>query len=156
MRLLKIILFTLALFSCRRDNNKLVVLFDNVEGLEDGADVYYKGIKVGQVTQVDLFQDKVVVDINLKDSIRIPVDSRFIINLSVIGPAHITIEPSTQAAYLSSNDTVNGEYSRKQLLDDLVSDTARRRKVQESFEKIGEGIKELIEASSKDTTTGSK
>ena len=146
----------LALFSCRRYNNKLIILFDNVEGLENGSDVYYKGIKVGQVTHLDLFQDKVVADIKLKDSIRIPVDSRFIINPSFIGSAHITIEPSAQTAFLSSKDTVNGEYSRKQLLDDFVADSARRRKVQESFDKIGEGIKGLIDAASKDTTKKSK
>src|SRR5688572_18257469 len=156
MRLITIIILTLALLSCRRGSNKLTVLFDNVEGLETGGEVYYKGIKVGEVTHLDLFKDKVVADIKLKDSIRIPIGSRFIINPSVIGSAHITIDPSPQTAFLSSKDTVTGEYSKKQLLDDFVSDTARRRKVQESFEKIGEGIKGLIEASSKDTTQSSK
>jgi ABC-type transporter Mla subunit MlaD len=151
MRLITIAIFTLALFSCHRNNNKLTILFDNVEGLETGAEVYYKGIKVGEVTHLDLFKNKVVADIKLKDSIRIPVDSKFIINPSVIGSAHITIDPSPQTTFVSSTDTVTGEYSKKQLLDDFVSDTARRRKVQESFEKIGEGIKGLIEASSRDT-----
>lgn len=156
MRLVTITILTVALFSCRRDDNKLTIVFDNVEGLEKGGDVYYKGIKVGEVIRLDLFQNKVVTDIRLKDRIRIPVNSKFIINPSVIGSAHITIEPSTQTAFLSSRDTVAGEYSKKQLLDDFVSDTARRRKVQQSFEKIGEGIKGLIEVSSMDTTKNSK
>ena len=154
MRLIIILISTLALFSCRRDANKLTILFDNVEGLENGGQVYYRGIKVGEVTHLELFRDKVVADIKLQDSIRIPVDSKFIINPSVLGPAHITIEPSVQAAFLSSKDTLTGEFSKKQLLDDFVSDTARRRKAQESFEKIGEGIKGLIEASG-DTTKNS-
>ena len=154
MRLVIIFILSLALFSCRHDANKLTILFDNVEGLENGGEVYYRGIKVGEVTHLDLFRDKVAADIKLQDSIRIPVDSKFIINPSVIGPAHITIEPSVQTAFLSSKDTVTGEFSKKQLLDDFVSDTARRRKVQESFEKIGEGIKGLIEAS-RDSTKSS-
>lgn len=156
MRLITITILTLALLSCHRESNKLTILFNNVEGLETGAEVYYKGIKVGEVTHLDLFENKVVADIKLKDSIRIPVGSKFIINPSVIGSAHITIDPSPQTAFLSSKDTVSGEYSKKQLLDDFVSDTARRKKMQESFEKIGEGIKGLIEASSKDTTKNSK
>lgn len=72
MRVISIIL-TLALVSYRRDNNKLTILFDNVEGLETGGEVYYKGIKVGEVTHLDLFKDKVAADIKLNDSIRIPV-----------------------------------------------------------------------------------
>jgi ABC-type transporter Mla subunit MlaD len=153
VRLITITILILVFFSCRYDYNKLTILFDNVEGLEKGADVYYRGIKIGEVTHLDLFQDKVVADIKLKDSIRIPVSSRFIINPSVIGSAHITIEPSAQTSFFSSKDTVVGEYSKKQLLDDFVSDTIKRRKVQESFEKIGEGIKGLVEASSKNKDT---
>jgi ABC-type transporter Mla subunit MlaD len=156
MRFAIITILTLALLGCHRKSNKLTVLFDNVEGLATGGEVYYKGIKVGEVTHLALFNDKVVADIKLTDSIRIPVGSKFIINPSVIGSAHITIDPSPQILFLSSKDTVTGEYSKKQLLDDFVSDTARRKKVQESFEKIGEGIKGLIEASSKDTTKSLK
>jgi ABC-type transporter Mla subunit MlaD len=155
MRLITITILTLALFSCR-NANRLTILFDNVEGLENGADVYYKGVKVGKVTRLDLFHNEVVTDIKLQDGIRIPVGSKFIINPSVIGSARITIEPSMQTTFLSPKDTMTGEFNKKELLDDFVSDTARRRKVQESFEKIGEGIKGLIEASSRDTTKSSR
>jgi ABC-type transporter Mla subunit MlaD len=127
-----------------------------VEGLKEGADVYYKGIMVGKVTHLDLFNRKIIANIRLQDSIRIPVGSRFIINPSVFGAAHITIEPTSTSAFLSSEDTVKGEYTRQQLYDDIVADTSRRRKVQESVEKIGEGIKGLFEASHKDTTISSK
>jgi ABC-type transporter Mla subunit MlaD len=76
MRLITITILTLALLSCHQESNKLTILFDNVEGLETGGEVYYKGIKVGEVTHLDLFENKVVVDIKLKDSIRIPVGSK--------------------------------------------------------------------------------
>ena len=49
MRLVIIFILALALLSCRRDANKLTILFDNAEGLENGGEVYYKGIKVGEV-----------------------------------------------------------------------------------------------------------
>ncbi len=151
MRLIMITIIAFSLFSCHPAHNKLTILFDNVEGLVKGADVYYKGIEVGEVNHLELLRDKVVADVMLNDSIQIPVGSRFIINPSIIGSAHITIEPASQTIFLSPGDTVTGEYSRKQLFDDFVSDTAKRRKVQESFEKIGEGIKGPIEATSKDT-----
>jgi hypothetical protein len=95
---------------------------------------------------VNLYKTQVVVDITLTDSIRIPTESKFIINPSIFGSAHITIEPSGQTAFLSSTDTVTGVYSSIRKFDDLTTDTTRQRKVGESFEKIGEGIKELIES----------
>ena len=50
------------------------------------------------------------------------------------------------------NDTVAGEYRKRQLFNDFGDDTARRRKVQESLQKIEEGIKGLMEDSLNDTT----
>mgnify|MGYP000495228363 CR=1 FL=1 len=159
MRLGAIVIFILSLLSCYHNkNNRLTILFDNVEGLKEGAFVYYKGIIVGEVIKFSLNipKDQVAVDIELNDSIRIPAESKFILNPSVIGSAHITIEPSSQTAFLSSHDTITGVQTREQLLDDIASDTVKRRKVKEAFDKIGEGVKGLIEAYSKDSSKSSK
>jgi ABC-type transporter Mla subunit MlaD len=144
MRLGAIITVILVFFSCHHHNkNRLTILFDNVERLNEGSSVYCKGVVVGEVTKfnVNVPDDQVAVDIELIDSIRLPAESRFIINSSVIGSAHITIVPSMQTAFLSPNDTVIGIYSKEQFFDDLVSDTTKRRKVKELvgrfFEEMG-------------------
>ncbi|MFN8290743.1 MAG: MCE family protein [Chitinophagaceae bacterium] len=145
-------ILTLSIFACSKDNkSKVTVLFDRVDNIEKGSKVYLKGIPVGEVTHLELFGDSVLADINLADTIKIPTDSKFIINPSLIGSAHITIEPSNKTTFLTTKDTASGFYLQKSLLDDMISDSARREKMQQSLDKIGEGIKELIE-SSRDTT----
>ena len=156
MRLLVIAILTSIFLGCHRDHNRLTILFDNVEGLIEDANVYYKGIVVGNVTKLALADKGVLVDIKLIDSLQIPEGSGFIINPSVFNGAHITIEPSTATTFITVHDTVIGHYQKKHLYDDFASDTASQRKVKESFEKIGEGIKGLIEASSKDTSKTSR
>ena len=146
MRLISVTILAVILFSCKNDNqSRLTLLFDNGEGLQTGSEVYLRGIKVGEVTHIDFLQNKIVTDIRLEDSVRIPVNSRFIINRSVFNHHHITIEPSNYTSFLTSKDTIIGEYNKRQFFDDVASDSTRQRKIQESVDKIGEGFKGLIE-----------
>ena len=108
MRVVKFFIWAILLSGCRDKTNTLTVLFDNVEGLSKGSNVYYKSIIVGEVSDLELFKDQVIVDITLKDSILIPVASKFIINPSIFGSAHITIVPSNHPHFLSSKNTITG------------------------------------------------
>jgi ABC-type transporter Mla subunit MlaD len=137
--------------SCQKENKNLVVLFDNVAGLTDGSEVYRKGISIGRVTKMQLIKNKVLVEINLKDSIIIPIGSRFIINPSLMGPSHITIEPSLAGKYLTNKDTVIGQLENDNRLDDIGYDSAKRAKIQKSIKKIGEGFQEIIKTVEKDS-----
>lgn len=151
-----LVILTISFFACSYDNkSKVTVLFDRVDNIEKGSKVYLKGFPVGEVTHLELLGDSVLADIKLSDTIRIPLDSKFIINPSLIGSAHITIEPSDKTTYLTNKDTASGFYLQKGLLDDMVSDSTRREKIQQSLDKIGQGIKELVEAA-RDTTQKNK
>jgi hypothetical protein len=142
----------LSLFACSRDNkSKVTVLFDRVDKVEQGGDVFLKGISVGEVTHLELFGDSVLVDIKLADTIRIPVDSKFIIYPSLLGTSNISIECSDKTVFLTNKDTARGYYFKKGLFDAMVSDSTKREKIQQSLDKIAQGIKELAEAS-KDTS----
>jgi ABC-type transporter Mla subunit MlaD len=137
----------LLLASCtHRNKNKLSILFDHVDNLEIGSKVNMKGIVIGEVTAIEFFRDSVLVDIYYT-GVKIPVDSKFIINSPLVSAAYLAIEPSNNITFLASKDTVNGYYLKKGLLDDMVSDSTKKENIQKSLDKIGEGIKELIKAS---------
>jgi len=149
--LLAIILLTTTFPACLHNKSKLTILFDRVDGLEVGAKFYQKGIPVGEVTGLDLFDRGVIADINLKDKTQIPIDSKFIVNTSVLGTTSITVEPSDKKLYMTSKDTIVGHYNDKKLLDEVISDSSKRQTIQKSLDKIGEGVKEILETT-KDTT----
>jgi ABC-type transporter Mla subunit MlaD len=151
-RLIISTILTLALFACSQDDkSKVTVLFDRVDKVEKGGDVFLKGISVGEVTHLELFGDSVLVDIKFADTIKIPVDSKFIIYSSILGSSNISIERSEKTVFLTNKDTARGYYYKKGLFDPMVSDSIKREIIQQSLDKIGQGIKELAEAS-KDTS----
>ena len=156
MRLINITISLVILLSCGRQKNQVNVLFDNVEGLEEGSDVYYNGLVVGNVSKLSLDDEGVLANIYLQDSLRIPVGSNFIINPSILGSAHITIEPSVAKEYLTIEDTALGRLQKEHIYDDWTLDTTKQKKIRESFQKIGDGIKGLIEASKTDSIQSSK
>jgi ABC-type transporter Mla subunit MlaD len=149
-------MLTLSLFACSpNDKRKVTVLFNRVDNVKTGDNVYLKGLSIGEVTHLELFGDSVLVDIKLADTIKIPFNSKFIIQPSLIGSSNITIEPSDKTVFLTNKDTARGSYLQKGLLDNMVSDSTKREKIQQSLDKIGQGIKELVEAS-KDTLEKNK
>ena len=148
LRLITASILTHSLFACSQDDkSKVTVLFDRVDKVEKGGDVFLKGISVGEVTHLELFGDSVLVDIKLADTIKIPVDSKFIIYPSILGSSNISIERSEKTVFLTNKDTARGYYYKKGLFDAMVSDSTKREKIQQSLDKIGRGIKELVEAS---------
>ncbi len=145
-------LLTISFFACSHESkSKLTILFNRVDKLEKGSEVYLKSLPIGEVTQLELFGDSVLVDVKIADTIKIPFDSRCIINPSLLGSSHITIEPSDNSIYLTKKDTLRGSYLEKDIFDYMVSDSAKQEKIQKSIEKIGEGIKEIIEVSTDST-----
>ena len=74
-----ILLTTNLLFAAcsHKNKNRLSVLFDNVSNLEKGADVKLHGITIGEVTNMELSEDSVLVDIKLEKEQKIPIGSKF-------------------------------------------------------------------------------
>ncbi|MDF2193468.1 MlaD family protein [Paraflavitalea sp. CAU 1676] len=144
-------MFTIVFFGCRTDNPTITILFDKVDVLQVGAKVYCQGKPVGEVIDLDEVQHKIAVKIQLEEGARIPIGSTFVLNPSLLGSADISIEPSSDPTYILSKDTVLGEFNQNALFDNLTTDTAKRKKINESIKKIKEGMKGIIEASKNDT-----
>lgn len=145
------LIIAFSITSCFHKNEKVTVIFDRVDGLIEGSSVLNRGITVGEVTRIDLFGKQVIVDIKLKDNLKIPRQSTFTIRQSLLGSSSVDIEYSNSENTLTSTDTAYGKYEKQAIMDNIISDTTKRKNIEKSLEKIATGIGELIE-STKDTT----
>lgn len=69
----------------------------NSGGLFVGSEVTYRGVKVGQVSGMDVIPSGVRLTLAVKDGTRIPDGSPFFVhNLSAVGEQYLDFEPSTR------------------------------------------------------------
>ena len=135
------------LSACRNADNLMVVKYKNIGNLAKGARVTLDGIPVGEVVDFNVVHDTVFTSLAIQKNVKLPVRSRFTIHQTLLGPASLVIEPSTQTKFLVASDTVFGESYKEPVLD-----SAKQKKVQAAFEKMGEGFAELVRALEKDST----
>ena len=64
----------------RHGGNTYEILFPDAMGLEEGAPAYVSGIESGAVRNLRLAPDGVIVTVILDPSVRIPIDSRVLID----------------------------------------------------------------------------
>ena len=104
------------------------VLFKNGMGVESGSEVKMLGQKIGQVSKVEILDNRngVVVELSINDKlgIRIPNNSIFKIKTSLFGQTHVQIEPGNNSdSYISKNDVVQGAIETETYdLDPVVKD----------------------------------
>lgn len=91
---------------------KFSVLFKNGMGVESGSEVKMLGQKIGQVSNVEILDNRngVVVELSINDQlgIKIPNSSTFKIKTTLFGQTHVQIEPGSSDNYISKNDVVQG------------------------------------------------
>ncbi|NRB10449.1 MAG: outer membrane lipid asymmetry maintenance protein MlaD [Rickettsiaceae bacterium] len=91
------------------DGYNLQVYFQNIEGVQEGADVKLSGIKIGYVKAItlDTTSFDAVVTLKIANDIPIPKDSRAIVTTSgLIGGKYISINPGASDINLSDNDRI--------------------------------------------------
>jgi phospholipid/cholesterol/gamma-HCH transport system substrate-binding protein len=103
---------------------KLIGKFNVINGLLNGAEVRYRGYKVGTVFDIQPNPETIDVTFYVDGDIKIPEGSTLrVIFDGLIGEKYIDIQPNTEAnAYLSDGDSLSG-YSTAGLADfvDLAS-----------------------------------
>ncbi len=139
------LLLAMTFVGCFSKQNKYTISFDRVDGLEEGSNVLNRGLTIGKVTHFDLFGNRVLVDIVLNNKTSIPEQSIFWVKENLLGSSYIDIEYSDKMKFLSSKDTILGKYQKRAIMDNIISDTTKRKKIEKSLEKIASGIGELIE-----------
>ena len=146
-----ILLALTLMYGCGHTNRRLNILFDNVDGLSIGSEVKCKGLKIGEVVSLEIINRKVLAGIVLTKKTQIPSDSKFFIQSSVLGSTSIEVELSNKSVLLTSKDTVQGTFSRRAILDDLISDSTKKKEIKKSLEKITSGVAEIVEKVARDS-----
>jgi ABC-type transporter Mla subunit MlaD len=144
-RLLLIAGLFFCLIACKQQT-RIAVVFGSVDELQVGNSVLHNGIEIGKVDDLSLYHDSVLASIQLNEKVRIPAGSTFRYEHALLGAPTIHVDYSNKQQYLSVADTCIGQYQKKQLLDHLLSDSSKREKIQQSLDKIGEGLSELAKA----------
>ncbi|HZT11388.1 MAG TPA: MlaD family protein [Candidatus Baltobacteraceae bacterium] len=81
-------------FGTRHSGYRIGVHFSTAAGLPTGAQVFFSGVTVGTVDQVQLMQDNTVdVILAIQNGINIPRDSRFLIQAPLTGTPSLMIVP---------------------------------------------------------------
>lgn len=77
-------------------------------GIFVGSEVSYRGVTVGRVDGLRLSRDGVVVDAKIKRGVRIPKDTRVVVeNRSAVGEQYLDFQPRSQAGpVLADGDTI--------------------------------------------------
>jgi phospholipid/cholesterol/gamma-HCH transport system substrate-binding protein len=85
--------------------------FADVAGLPDKATVKLSGVEVGKIKRIYLKDDKVIVQLAIRDGVKIYRDSRFLVgSTSMIGSKFLEVDQGTPASgVLEAGVTVRGE-----------------------------------------------
>ena len=88
-------------------------LVDHTNGLQTSAPVMVRGVKVGAVTGIELDPknpDKVVVNIGVKKSMKIPVDSYLkVVSNGIMGGKSVELVMGTTDVWFARNDLIPSE-----------------------------------------------
>jgi len=89
------------------------VEFSDVAGLPDRATAKLSGVEVGKIKQIYLKEDKVIVELAIKDGVKIYRDARFLVGAtSMIGSKYMQIDQGRAASGLiPAGATVPGDDS---------------------------------------------
>jgi len=98
------------------------IVFTEVGGLGVTDKVTVAGVEAGNVSAFALSnQGRVVVDVRVKRSISIPVDSRITIgSYGFLGAKHVNVRPGTSTVYIQPGTTVIGTHEKG--MNDVVSE----------------------------------
>lgn len=95
----------------RASGYKLIGKFDHVAGLLRGADVRYRGYKVGRVSEITPGPETIIVEIWVKRNVDVPVDSMLRIQFDgLVGENFVDIAPNIEGeGLLRHGDYINGK-----------------------------------------------
>ncbi|MCK9330321.1 MAG: MlaD family protein [Candidatus Cloacimonetes bacterium] len=85
------------------------VLFDNVNNIEKGNSVFYRGVRIGRVQSLEIAEDGIIIYLMISQDIKINSDAIFIIKESdMMGTRIIDIIPGQSKNYINQNHIYTG------------------------------------------------
>ena len=88
---------------------QLNLIVENAEGIQNGDEIFFRGIKIGNVLENSIIKDGVLLKLKIDKLDKIPRDSKFeISDFSLISGKAIQITPGILTQYFLSGDTIKG------------------------------------------------
>ncbi|MDD4155695.1 MAG: MlaD family protein [Candidatus Cloacimonetes bacterium] len=85
------------------------VLFDNVNNIEKGNSVFYRGVRIGRVQTLEIAEDGIIIYLMISQDIKINSDAIFIIKENdMMGTRIIDIIPGQSKNYINQNHIYTG------------------------------------------------
>lgn len=111
------LLFILFLWSCKNEEEKfnIYVYFKNVESLTNNSKVYCKGLEIGEVKNMTILNNNVLVELKIDSNIKINKGSKiYIKNIGLLGSGSVEILlDSLSHDYIRNYDTIFGNEQKK-------------------------------------------
>lgn len=139
-------------------NRTYIAHYEQVNGLQDAAAVVLRGVKVGQVTSIEINTEKGGVDIKMSvdSKYEIPVDSRaMMFSAGLMGGKSIEIALGTSTEILKNGDTIEGGMTPDmfELLGSELGDIkVRVNALLDNLNNTVSGVDSLIDNNSKSIT----
>jgi len=137
------IFICLLLASCSSRKPGIVILCDNVEGLQIDSRVFYKGVDIGRVIRFNFYKQFVAVDVRFNKSIQLPANSSFYIQRSLLSGTYILVEPAIDPVHNTADTVMAIDQEKK-----TAEDSARDRMTEATMVKMVQELTNLL----RDTT----
>lgn len=107
-KLIFILLAIITFASCEQEKFTLFLKTDNVEGLKTGNEVLINGLKVGEVSEIELNKSyQIIVKAVFEKEQFFPIDSKFnLISTDFLGTKGIDIIIGKETQFLNSKDSI--------------------------------------------------
>lgn len=130
------------------------VEFNDVAGLPDRAAMKLSGVEAGKIKRIYLKNDKVIVELAVKEGVKIYRDARFLVgSTSMIGSKFLQVDQGHAAAgVVGAGDTVKGDDSLPldraigravASLQKMVEDINGRGKLAKDLDEIMQNLREI-------------
>ncbi len=92
------------------------VYYDSAQGLGIGTSVMYNGLRIGQLSDLDITEDgkRIQAIFEIKSSLKIPKDSKMEIQSQILGGQRVRLVMGTATNFVEDGDTLKGDYAHDQ------------------------------------------
>ncbi|MBC8213707.1 MAG: MCE family protein [Candidatus Marinimicrobia bacterium] len=98
--------------SFNKSNYSFTVMFDNIQGLNEGDNVSMLGKRIGRVSKTKIIGKKIAIEMTIDDqfAFSIPIDSEIEVKSEgLLGEKYVSIKPGLKTThYISPGETVEG------------------------------------------------
>ncbi len=128
---------------------QLNLIVENAEGIQNGDEIFFRGVKIGNVLENSIIKDGVLLKLKIDELDKIPRDSKFeISDFSLISGKAIQITPGILNQYFQPGDTVKGTaaYGVNQAIAVIKDLSPKIDKVLSNLDALtGKDVKEKVE-----------